>query len=209
MQFSNHYSTLNVSPNATTEEIKKAFRKLALQFHPDVAKNKNDNAEKFREIQTAYNILVDSTRRQAYHYQYFYSNIKFQPQLSATALVKKAKELAAFAKALDPFRIDYEQLNNQVTELLTNQSITLLLKEGNSELIKEYILHIIYSSTLLPLEYLEAIKLNLLLIAEDNESLIEIIERHFKWQRLLNLWDKYKIIIALIIKVNKIKSFKI
>ena len=60
-----HYQTLGVSETATPEEIKKAYRKLASQHHPD----KGGDAEKFKSIQVAYDILGDPEKRAAYDAQ--------------------------------------------------------------------------------------------------------------------------------------------
>jgi len=59
------YETLEVSQNATADEIKKAYRKLARKYHPDV--NKSPEAEeKFKEINGAYEILSDEEKRKKY-----------------------------------------------------------------------------------------------------------------------------------------------
>ncbi|RDX89241.1 cbpA [Mucuna pruriens] len=59
------YQVLGVSPSATVDEIKKAYRKLALKYHPDV--NKEDKAqEKFMRIKHAYNTLLNSSLRKKY-----------------------------------------------------------------------------------------------------------------------------------------------
>lgn len=60
-----YYQTLGVAKGAPPEEIKKAYRKLALQFHPDHNKTKEAEA-KFKEVTKAYEILSDSQKRQAY-----------------------------------------------------------------------------------------------------------------------------------------------
>ena len=58
MEFIDYYKVLNISENATLEEIKKAFRELAKEYHPD--KNKSSDASvKFREVFEAYEILKD------------------------------------------------------------------------------------------------------------------------------------------------------
>ena len=59
------YETLEISDNASESEIKKAYRKLARQYHPDV--NKDPKAEeKFKEINSAYEILSDKQKKQQY-----------------------------------------------------------------------------------------------------------------------------------------------
>lgn len=59
------YETLEVSENASADEIKKAYRKLARKYHPDVNKDK-DAEEKFKEINAAYEVLSDAEKKQQY-----------------------------------------------------------------------------------------------------------------------------------------------
>jgi molecular chaperone DnaJ len=60
-----YYEQLGVAPDATTAQIKSAYRKLAKQYHPDV-NDSPDAAERFREITEAYDILTDPDRRRRY-----------------------------------------------------------------------------------------------------------------------------------------------
>src|SRR5947208_9218096 len=66
VQFKDYYEVLGVPRTATDEEIKKAFRKLARQYHPDVAKTKKGAEEKFKEINEAYEVLSDPAKRKQY-----------------------------------------------------------------------------------------------------------------------------------------------
>ncbi len=59
------YETLNVSQSASADEIKKAYRKLARKYHPDINKSP-DAEEKFKEINAAYEILSDTQKKQQY-----------------------------------------------------------------------------------------------------------------------------------------------
>ncbi|MDB6017307.1 MAG: Chaperone protein DnaJ [Pedosphaera sp.] len=66
VQFKDYYEVLGVPRTAKEEDIKKAFRKLARQYHPDVAKTKKGAEEKFKEINEAYEVLSDPTKRKKY-----------------------------------------------------------------------------------------------------------------------------------------------
>jgi curved DNA-binding protein len=65
MQFKDYYEVMGVARGATQDEIKRAYRKLARKFHPDVSKEK-DAEEKFKELQEAYEVLKDPEKRAAY-----------------------------------------------------------------------------------------------------------------------------------------------
>ena len=66
VKFQDYYETLGVARAASPEEIKQAFRKLARQYHPDVAKNKKTAEEKFKEINEANEVLSDPVKRRKY-----------------------------------------------------------------------------------------------------------------------------------------------
>src|SRR3989442_1486075 len=66
VEFKDYYKTLGVARTASEEEIRKAFRKLARQYHPDVAKDKKSAEEKFKEINEAYEVLGDPEKRKQY-----------------------------------------------------------------------------------------------------------------------------------------------
>src|SRR5215203_5855755 len=66
VQFKDYYEVLAVPRGASEDEIRKSFRKLARQFHPDVAKDKKIAEEKFKEINEAYEVLGDPEKRKKY-----------------------------------------------------------------------------------------------------------------------------------------------
>ena len=65
MQFKDYYVTLGVTRDAKGDEIKRAYRKLARKYHPDVSKEKNCEAQ-FKDVQEAYEVLKDAAKREAY-----------------------------------------------------------------------------------------------------------------------------------------------
>ncbi len=66
MEYQDYYETLGVSRKASEDEIKKAYRKLAMQYHPDRNPNDKQAEEKFKQINEAYQVLGDPEKRARY-----------------------------------------------------------------------------------------------------------------------------------------------
>ena len=66
MDYKDYYNILGVSKNASQEEIKKAYRKLAVKYHPDKTKGDKQSEERFKEIGEAYAVLRDPEKRKKY-----------------------------------------------------------------------------------------------------------------------------------------------
>jgi len=66
MDYKDYYKILGVERNASEEEIRKAYRKLAMQYHPDRNPNDQQAEERFKEINEAYQVLNDPTKRAHY-----------------------------------------------------------------------------------------------------------------------------------------------
>lgn len=66
MQYKDYYKVLGVKRNASQDEIKKAYRKLAVKYHPDKTKGDKESENKFKEASEAYEVLKDPGKRKKY-----------------------------------------------------------------------------------------------------------------------------------------------
>ena len=72
IELKDYYSILELQPSATLQEIKKAYRRLALQYHPDRTNNDRYAAVHFTEIKEAYEVLTNPTKKEFYLQQRWY-----------------------------------------------------------------------------------------------------------------------------------------
>ena len=66
MKYKDYYEILGVDKTSTPEEIKKAYRKLAKKYHPDLNKGSEEAAEKLKEVNEAYEVLSDEEKKAKY-----------------------------------------------------------------------------------------------------------------------------------------------
>src|ERR1700744_1323968 len=73
----NSYATPSFPRNASEEDIRKAYRKLARKYHPDLNPGDQSAEERFKNVQEAYDVLSDAKKRQMYDQVGFYSETGF------------------------------------------------------------------------------------------------------------------------------------
>ena len=87
-QSRDHYQMLGVPQDATSEEIKRVYRVLARQHHPDTQSESDGTSSLFRGVQEAYEILIDEQRRKAYDQQLSESGMHGQSLFSLSSHCK-------------------------------------------------------------------------------------------------------------------------
>lgn len=173
MHLKDYYSILSIEPSATLSEIKKAYRKLAHQYHPD--KNQNDPyaSAQFAEIKEAYEVLTNPAKKEYYLQQRWYNQSigkrKSQDVITPVTVLLQSLELEKYVSMLDEFRMDKVGLQQYILGLLSDSAIEQLKKFNEPETNRQIIKVILRAMHPLPKLYTKDITNQLYKIAEDDE----------------------------------------
>jgi DnaJ-domain-containing protein 1 len=202
MHLKDYYNILHLEPSATLPEIKKAYRKLALQYHPD--KNHNDPyaAAQFYEIKEAYEVLTNPSKKEYYLQQRWYDQSigkrKKQDIITPVTILKQALELEKYVSTLDVFRMDKEGLQQYILEMLPDSTIEELKKFNEPDTNREIITTILKAMRPLPQFYTEPIILRLEKLAGDDESARAVVVTFIQKTAQKSRREKYSLIIIII-----------
>jgi curved DNA-binding protein CbpA len=119
----NYYQTLQVFPGSSYDEIKKAYRRLVVQFHPD--KNP-EGAQRFLDIQAAYEVLSDPELRKNYDLRNGFNIRREEPILNPQKIVRQAEDLRNYVLTLNIHTLDYDALRYHILKILSEYNIELL-----------------------------------------------------------------------------------
>jgi molecular chaperone DnaJ len=194
MAIKDYYKILMLEPGATEVEIKKAYRKLALQHHPD--KNGDDlyAAATFSEIKEAYEILSSTKKRNIYLQEPWYNkatgNTSTAKILTPITLLKQALLLEKETASMDVFRMDNKLLFYQIDAILTEEAMNTLVKFNDRTINEQLIKTILKILPLLPYTLASSITNRLLLLQTNDEAIkdtinytIQLIGKNEKWQQ--------------------------
>lgn len=199
MVLKDYYKTLGVSPLAAPADIKKAFRQLALRFHPDKNEGDAQTTALFREIQEAYEVLSDPLQREEYNYKRWYRRSLGKEY--DTAVVTPATILAAcnrleqYVSTTNIFQVDYDGLSHHIRQLLSDTNIGILQQAGEKTINAQVIQQLTRAAMPLPFEYVEPIAKLLLHVAGTDRDLSAGIYSFIKTQSRNERWAKYKTVV--------------
>lgn len=198
MHLKDYYRILEIEPSATIPAIKKAYRKLAQQYHPD--KNNNDPyaSAQFTELKEAYEVLTNPAKKEYYLQQRWYDQSigkrKSQVVITPATLLLRALELEKYVSTLDVFRMDKEGLKQYMLGLLPDSTIEQLKKFNDPETNREIISTILRAIHALPKLYVTDITVQLYKLAEEDELakqqllyFIQRTEKKYRWEKSILL----------------------
>lgn len=201
-----YYKLLGVLPNATTEEIKKAYRQLALKYHPD--RNFGDKSSEafFKKFTEAYTILSNPEERENYNYDYKKNQQttsnqsqhhkrtgpKQETQITPQVIFAVFQETRKKLRWIDKSRINQAALYNSLNDILSTNTINFLLAWGDANTNKQIIDEVITCCKFLSYHYIEKLSPKLAKLAGSDNDTIRKIFLFNKQQKYWNYWTKYK-----------------
>lgn len=174
-----HYRTLGLLPTATNEEIKKSYRRLAQQYHPDKSGH-TTAAHLFHQIQEAYSILSDAKKKQQYDEARYFSKastIKTAQPYSANDVLALAKNLNERTQNLSAYDINHQLLYEYALWILAEDHIAYLQHEDNIANKKQFVIWMITAIQKLDFRYFKIITERLIAIAENEATILQTINQ--------------------------------
>lgn len=203
MELKDYYGILQIETSATKPEIKKAYRKLAMQFHPD--KNQDDlyAAARFEEIKEAYEVLTNPSKKEYYLQQRWYNQSigkrKTESIITPVTVLKQMLELDIYVSKLDVYRMDKQGLADYTGGLLSNANIDKILIFNEQHINNQIIIIAIKAMSPLTYRQAEVISNNLYKLAGENAEFKKMINEFLYLKKQKEKTEKYKPVIALLI----------
>ncbi|MBI3719776.1 MAG: J domain-containing protein [Sphingobacteriales bacterium] len=197
MDIKDYYKILGIAPTASVNDIKKAYRKMAMKHHPDTNPGDIATETMFLEIKEAYDVLIDPTQREEYNYKRWYNRTigKDFVQQAHTAhdILNECKKLTNYLSGVNHFQIEYDALSHHIKNILSDINMNILQQSGENLLINQVIKLLLHACDPLPYKYQPVIIERLQQLAGDDREMKERIELHIKHQQQRALFEKYKI----------------
>lgn len=203
MYLKDHYKILELELSATLPEIKKAYRRLALQYHPDKTSDDPYAAARFNDIKEAYETLSNPLKKNAYLEERWYNramgNNKTAEVITPVSILKQSLEFERYAADLDQFRLDKNSLFDFMDKLLTDETISKLAGFHEPEINEQIVLTLLKPFGLLDPEQAVVLSKKLSLVVDGNEKVLSVIESTLKNIQRKNYWQSRQWIFILLL----------
>jgi curved DNA-binding protein CbpA len=199
MSTKDYYRILKVKPAASAGEVKHAYRRLALKYHPD--RNPDDAlaAAVFAEVAEAYKILSNTETRRRYNYQRYYTAVQeySTPTEPIEALLLRSLVLKKQVAHADPYRFNSDALLYTIKQLLPDDVEALL--KTDTALSKQFLDAISVCCNRLTSSQTNEIRQLLEPLYDQHDWLRSQMEASVKQHQRKERWEKYKVVLVLFI----------
>jgi molecular chaperone DnaJ len=206
MAVKDYYKILELKPNAREDEIRKSFRRLALQYHPDVNNGEKHTDAWYREIQEAYEVLTDPHKKANYLQERWLLKSKGMEFEDTTPLTPefiemKFRSLRQSIANMDHFRMDHEKLKSEISGVCNDVRIDALVGHADSQINKKIIEHLTYCLEPLHYKYIDSFKPVLTRISGQSKENNTLVASWYRHRKRLHTWEKNQWWVILLITV--------
>jgi len=202
MATKDYYQILELEAGADKSSIKKAYRKLAMLYHPDKQDQLDSNSSYFQEIQEAYETLSDAYKREQYLQGRWLEQAlgkNAEGFLSASEIIKLTIKTEQYLSGVDKFKLDSYILLNYLLVIFNLTRINTILSEKNQAVENTFVEHLMLISKQLSSEGELQLKERLKIILENNDKLNQAWLFQITKKRKSELLDRLTIPIVLIL----------
>jgi DnaJ domain len=203
LQLKDYYTILQLPPSASPDEVKKAYRRLAHQYHPDKKGDDPYAAAQFTEIKEAYEILTNRVKKDHYLQQRWYAQSigkRFtQTVIIPESILKRALELDKYSSTLDVHRMDKDGLYHYICDIVSDENIRKLNAFKENAINKEIILSLLKSGRLLPYSLMKDLVERLKKIDPPDESTGKKMHVFIREGRHTDYWERKRVWVVLVI----------
>lgn len=198
MALKDHYTILELTPAASTDEVKKAYRRLAHLYHPDKKGNDPYATAQFAAIKEAYETLTNPVRKDHYLQQRWYAQSMGkrtrQDILTPVTVLKQMLELEQYTRRLDEHRMDAEGLSHYLHDVLSGENRQMLREFGDRDINKQIVVLALTTGRLLPWRLVPAFSELLQQIdTSDTAGVNRMIERFVRHKKQDHYWETRKV----------------
>ncbi len=204
MLLKDHYRVLGLKPSATIIEIKKAYRRLALELHPDKTNGDTYAKERFNAVKEAYEVLTSPARREQYLQQRWYQQSQGRKRtagiITPETVLQQSLELDRYIRTLDIHRMDRQGLYDHILGILDPGTIEKLNEFNDTMVNSEITMTLLRCSEALD-ELQEKEVLKRLARIHCNEKALAAMDRFTSQRKTIHRWEKYKIWVVLFLVI--------
>lgn len=205
MQIKDYFALLELEASASVTDIKKAYRRLALQLHPDKAGNDPYAAARFAEIKEAYEVLTDPGKREYYLQQRWYNRAaginRTEQTVTPASMILQALELERHVARLDEFRMDREGLKVYILDLIADERLEKLKAFDDKESMQTFVRSVIRSSRHLDTQQATAVVTQLRKAFASDLLLEKETEAFLHHSRKKKKREKYTVVFVLLLTI--------
>lgn len=192
-----YYSILELPVTATLPEIKKAYRKLVMQYHPDKSGDDVYTAARFNEIKEAYEVLTNPSLKEDYLQERWLKKASgvWMPDepITPPLILKQSLELNRSIALLDVHRMDAASVTQRILQVIPTPTIDKLKTFHEPEINATILTLLLQSTKVLPLNYTGKVAEQLRLLAGDDNKLHHKIDLVLQQKEKQEKWERTKV----------------